>query len=97
MNGKYGPYTKYGGISYSLKNVSPVSLKNVINTIENKCRNSSILREINDTISIRKGKYGPYIFFKTTTMSNPVFVNMKKHNITMTMSNEDIEDIVYDI
>ena len=97
MNGKYGPYTKYGGKSYSLKNVSPVSLKNVINAIENKGQNSSILREINNDISIRKGKYGPYIFFKTNTMNSPLFVNMKKHKITTSMSNEDIKDIVYDI
>ena len=96
MNGKYGPYTKYGGKSYSLKNVSPVSLKNVINAIENKGQNSSILREINQDISIRTGKFGPYVFYKSKNMNKPVFINMKKSNITMKMSNTDIEEIVYD-
>jgi len=96
MNGQYGPYTKYEGKSYSLKNVAPVSLKNVINAIENKGQNSSILREINEDISIRTGKFGPYVFYKSKNMNKPVFINMKKSNITMTMSNADIEEIVYD-
>ena len=96
MNGKFGPYTKYNGKTYSLKDISPVTLKNVINIIENKSSNSTILREISDSISIRKGKYGPYVFYKTKTMNKPHFINMKKNNITMNMSNEDIEEIVYD-
>jgi DNA topoisomerase I len=96
MNGKYGPYTKYGGKSYSLKNVSPVSLKNVINAIENKGQNSAILREINADISIRTGKFGPYVFYKSNNMTKPIFINMKKSNITMKLSNANIEEIVYD-
>jgi DNA topoisomerase I len=96
LNGKFGPYTKYKGKTFSLKDVSPVSLKKVIEIIENKGQTSSILREINDVISIRKGKYGPYVFYKTKTMNKPHFINMKKNNITMNMSNEDIEEIVYD-
>jgi DNA topoisomerase I len=96
MNGKYGPYTKYGGKSYSLKNVTPVSLKNVINAIENKGVNCSTLREVNEDISIRTGKFGPYIFYKSKSMNKPVFINMKKSKITMKMSTEDIEEIVYD-
>lgn len=96
MNGKFGPYTKYGGKTFSLKDVSPVYLKSVINIIENQTTNTSILREISNTISIRKGKYGPYIFYKTNAMNKPHFINMKKNNITMNMSNEDIEEIVYD-
>ena len=32
------------------------------------------------TLSIRKGKYGPYIFFKTEKMKRPLFKNFKgKH------------------
>ena len=29
------------------------------------------------TLSIRKGKYGPYIFFKTDKMKRPIFKNFK--------------------
>ena len=96
MNGKYGPYTKYQGKTYSLKNVSIVSIKNVIDVIENKAQNSSILREINEDISIRTGKYGPYVFYKTKSMSKPTFINMKKNNINIKMTNSEIEEIVYD-
>ena len=82
--------------SYSLKNVSPVSLKNVIKAIENKGQNSAILREINADISIRTGKFGPYVFYKSNNMTKPIFINMKKSNITMKLSNANIEEIVYD-
>lgn len=38
--------------------------------------NSSILRTIDDSLSIRKGKYGPYIFYKTQFMTTPSFFNL---------------------
>ena len=36
-----------------------------------------IVRKINDDISIRNGKYGDYIFYKTTAMKNPTFLKLK--------------------
>jgi topoisomerase IA-like protein len=36
-----------------------------------------IVRPITDTLSIRKGKYGPYIFYKTKTMKSPKFLKLK--------------------
>jgi DNA topoisomerase I len=38
---------------------------------------SGIVRPITDTLSIRKGKYGAYIFYKTTTMKTPKFLKLK--------------------
>lgn len=40
----------------------------------------SMLRYLTPDLSIRKGKYGPYIFYKTTTMNRPKFLNCKKYN-----------------
>jgi DNA topoisomerase-1 len=37
---------------------------------------TSILRTIDDALSIRKGKYGPYIFYKTPFMKTPSFYNL---------------------
>jgi DNA topoisomerase-1 len=37
---------------------------------------STILRTIDDSLSIRKGKYGPYIFYKTPFMKTPTFYNL---------------------
>ena len=36
------------------------------------------LRVLNDTMSIRKGKYGPYVFYKRPDMKKPEFLNIKK-------------------
>jgi DNA topoisomerase-1 len=37
---------------------------------------TTILRTIDDALSIRKGKYGPYIFYKTPFMKTPSFYNL---------------------
>jgi topoisomerase IA-like protein len=39
-----------------------------------------IVRIINDDISIRSGKYGNYIFYKTVQMKKPKFVSLKNFN-----------------
>ena len=36
-----------------------------------------LVRKINDDISIRNGKYGDYIFYKTAAMKNPSFLKLK--------------------
>ena len=40
--------------------------------------NKNILKVINEDLSIRKGKYGEYIFYKTKTMKKPRFININK-------------------
>jgi hypothetical protein len=40
--------------------------------------NSSILRVLSKEYSVRKGKYGNYIFYKTEVMKKPIFINIKK-------------------
>ena len=39
-----------------------------------KPANSNIVREINAEMSVRKGKYGDYIFYKTGKMKKPRFL-----------------------
>ena len=36
-----------------------------------------MVRKITDNISIRNGKYGDYIFYKTSEMKNPTFLKLK--------------------
>ena len=45
--------------------------------IEGNQKNKSIIRELDDTKSVRSGKYGDYIFYKTTKMSKPRFLKLK--------------------
>jgi hypothetical protein len=36
-----------------------------------------MVRVLTDEISIRNGKYGDYIFYKTSLMKNPTFLKIK--------------------
>jgi len=71
------------------KNISDISLEEVIRHIENDSTRidgvaattigdvTDIIRIINDDISIRKGNYGNYIFYKTAKMKKPKFISLK--------------------
>ena len=45
--------------------------------------NKTILRQLNKDFSIRKGKYGQYIYHKSSKMKNPDFYNIKDFCKTM--------------
>ena len=80
--GKYGMYITYKGknssISHIKKKMERVDLKDVLDVLKGKkTSNPNILKVITDEISVRKGKYGPYVFYKTKKMSRPKFIPMK--------------------
>ena len=79
--GKYGMYVQCNGESYSIKHIKKkmekVVLKDVLGVLEGK-KNTNVLLEINSDLSIRKGKYGDYIFYKKENMKKPKFLNLKK-------------------
>jgi DNA topoisomerase-1 len=74
------------------KAFSSISLDEVIRFIENENDSTpetsnddiksieGIIRVINDDISIRSGKYGNYIFYKTPQMKKPKFISLKNFN-----------------
>ena len=84
-NGKYGLYVTVDGKNTSIKTDKPedeITIEDVIPFLEsNKKSGSSILKELNNNITIRKGKYGPYVFYKTDKMKKPKFINMKGKTI----------------
>lgn len=72
------------------KEFSEISLDEIIRFIENDSTldtldtsihdaktSEGIIRVINDDISIRSGKYGNYVFYKTMKMKKPKFVSLK--------------------
>ena len=67
------------------KDSSSISLDEVTRFIENDSidrvdtlnSESGIIRVINDDVSIRSGKYGNYIFYKTVQMKKPKFISLK--------------------
>ena len=83
--GKYGLYLNWDGKNISAKSVrkteKTMKLEDVVDLLDGKkSTNANVLYEFDKTLSIRKGKYGPYIFFKTEKMKRPLFKNFKgKH------------------
>jgi DNA topoisomerase-1 len=43
---------------------------------ETQNRNTNIIRQISNNISIRRGKFGDYIFYKTQKMTKPMFLKI---------------------
>ena len=77
-NGQYGHYLNYNRKNYSAKNQENITLEEAIEIIEGrKSANPSVLKVLNKDITIRKGKYGPYIFYKTEGMTKPRFLKLK--------------------
>jgi len=50
---------------------------------------STILREISANLSIRKGKYGAYAYYKTSSMKKPEFYNIKKFKGSFTFCEKE--------
>lgn len=83
-NGKFGLYVVHNKKNYSVKSLDKredeVTLEDVIPIIEEgmKTKIKGMVRELNDNISIRNGKFGDYVFFKTERMKKPKFIPLKK-------------------
>ena len=98
--GKYGNYIEWGTNKKSLngieKDIDEITMDDIISIIEDKINmNTSIIRSINKEISIRNGKYGHYIYYKTTKMTKPKFIKLNgfKGNYN-TCAKEEIEKYV---
>jgi hypothetical protein len=86
-DGKFGPYVQFNGKSYSIKTLSAEpSLDEVMAFIQQKdataattSPSSNILRQLstNPELSLRKGQYGPYFYYKTAKMKQPKFYPTK--------------------
>ena len=82
--GKYGLYVEYNGKKTSIKCVDKhfddVLLADVIDLLDGNSQDDNDNRIITNEISIRKGKFGHYIFYKTSKMTRPKFINLKDIN-----------------
>lgn len=83
-HGKYGLYATWGENSKAMnsikKSLENITFNDVEKVLENPEKSANVLRVINDEISVRKGKYGPYVYYKRKDMSKPDFLNIKKFN-----------------
>ena len=85
-NGKYGLYATCDGTSVSITLEEGQTHNDIdISVVERLIRDkregnsttSSIVRKINDNSSIRNGKYGQYIYYKTEKMTKPSFIKLQ--------------------
>lgn len=88
--GKFGLYVTWGQNSKSLSSfgnrpMESIKLEDVLeilNKAEEKAESvggetsSGVIRFISNDISIRNGKYGPYVFYKTKKMTKPLFLKI---------------------
>ena len=83
--GKFGMYLMWGdntiNLSQESKTIDNMTFEDVVEKIKEKQeqnKSSNILRELNEEMSVRRGKYGPYIFYKPTNATKPQFFPLKK-------------------
>jgi len=86
--GPYGPYVKWGDSSVSVQklvtkshSVDQIVLEEVIPLLVESSQpkiSKTIVREVSPELSVRKGKFGLYFFYKTQEMKKPSFVPLKK-------------------
>jgi DNA topoisomerase-1 len=83
-SGRYGHYVEWGDNKESLKNINipidELTISDVKNYLESnlKKQDNNVLRILNNDMSVRKGKFGPYVFYKRPDMVKPQFLNIKK-------------------
>ena len=77
--GKFGIYVTWGNNKKSLEHINikenDITINDVVRFIENTT-NNNIVRILNNNLSIRKGQYGNYIFYKTNKMTKPKFYKL---------------------
>jgi DNA topoisomerase I len=76
--GKFGLYVTWGdnkkSLTYMKKEEHNITYEDVIQFIE---KPTNIIRNINEQLSIRNGKYGSYIYYKTQSMKKPKFLSLQ--------------------
>jgi DNA topoisomerase-1 len=87
-HGSYGYYLECGELRKSLNTIKinvpfkELKLEDAITILESCDVNSnSLVRHISNSMSIRKGKYGDYIFYKSEKMKKPQFLKLQGFNI----------------
>lgn len=82
-NGRFGLYLEWGDKKKSLKGIMntmrKIDLKEAIDILMSEdTPEKNVLRKLTNNLSVRKGKYGPYVYYKTDAMKSPKFLNIKK-------------------
>ena len=73
----------HNGKNYSIKglkkSLEELELAHVVDILSGKkSANPNVLRILREDLSVRRGKWGPYLFYKTEGMKKPRFFKMPK-------------------
>ena len=80
-SGRYGHYLEWGSQKKAVVTKTPntITIENIPELLSSKMLdNKNVLRILNDHLSIRRGKFGAYIYYKTPEMAKPEFLSLKK-------------------
>ena len=80
--GKYGLYALWGTETVGLKElgkrtIESIRLEEVLPILSKGRKESSMIRVISPSLSVRKGPRGDYLFYKTPAMKKPSFFDIK--------------------
>ena len=83
--GKFGLYFAWKDSNISLKTnrgMENITMDDIISLISREKSDTSIIRKVSDSISIRQGKEGKsdYLFFKTEKMKKPSFLSIEGYD-----------------
>jgi len=79
MNGRFGMYVVWKGGKTNLN--TEIKYEDItLADAESKLKDTFKPRKLSDSASIRSGKYGHYIYYKTQTMTKPRFLDLKKYD-----------------
>ena len=82
--GKWGKYLTWNNIGVNIGRVvwsDLTTIKTIVELITSDNSSSKIVKTITKDASIRTGKYGNYIYYKTQKMNRPIFLNIKTTDI----------------
>jgi len=94
-SGPYGEYIEYGDKKESIKilgecNTLQEIAEAFIKKMDSQINDSKIIRNLTDDMSIRNGKYGAYIHYKTDKMIKPKFLNIQKFKESYRHCSEEV-------
>jgi DNA topoisomerase-1 len=89
-NGKYGKYAQIGENRKSLEYVKKPLDAITIDDLKAPDASKNILRIINKDVSIRKSKYGAYVYYKTPIMPKPEFYKLAGFKEGFTYCKEEV-------
>jgi DNA topoisomerase-1 len=82
--GKFGVYVEWGENRESIKNINKpiddISYEDVVAQLSKEKVENNVLRRLDEHMSVRKGKFGAYVFYQRPDMKKPEFYNIKKFN-----------------